>query len=79
MNLEEKRKIVLSTQKLLEDKISFQEFCDKIPEDIDEDITRLVDMIEHLPSEKGIFGGDNKKNYDQHVKEIGKLIDEILK
>ena len=80
MDLEEKRKIALSAKKLMENGISYQEFCDKIPENvIDDEIIKLIDLIEHQPAKKGFLGGDNKKIHDEHAEEIKKLIDNILK
>lgn len=80
MDLQEKKLIALSAKKLMENEITYQEFCDRVPENvIDGEIVKLIDLIEHQPAKKGFLGGDNKKIHDEHAEEIMKLIGEILK
>ncbi|GEM_PF-2623624 len=79
MNQEEKKRIASFAQKLIDDQITFDQFQERIPTDLeDEDVSSLLDLIEHEPSEKTIFGRDNKKFHDEHVKMIKELINKIL-
>jgi hypothetical protein len=78
MKMENKRKLAAKVAtEYYEKKITFDEFLVAMPEDDnDEDISDLIDLIEHEPQQGGIFGV-SKKHYDAHMVEIKKLIEKL--
>jgi hypothetical protein len=73
------RKLVASlAKKLYAGEITFDEFLLGTPEDdSDEEISELIDLIEHEPK-RGGFMGVSPKKHDNYIEKINKLIKDLL-
>jgi len=73
------RKLVASlAKKLCAGEITFDEFLLGTPEDdSDEEISELIDLIEHEPK-RGGFMGVSPNKHDNYIEKINKLIKDLL-
>lgn len=74
------RKVAVMAKNLLNGEVLFSDFTMSIPDSIKEDvkIEKLVDLIEHMPGKTGFFGANLENTYNLRVKEIEKLIEELM-
>jgi len=76
--MENVRKLVANlAKKLYSGEITFDEFLMGAPDnDEDEDISELIDLIEHEPK-RGGFMGISPEKHDLYMAEIKKLIEKL--
>jgi len=71
------RRTVASLAKAFyEQRLTFEQFLKQFPVTNDEEVTELLDLIEHEPKKGGFFGV-SEESYREHMEKIYRLIDRL--